>query len=578
MVAQLTGSFRVLRCEPQFDAGGASGSAPVRLISLKSWRFHNIAEDQSFTQELESLNAAPASTPAGERDTVDHLTAGSAAFHVPIKPLPDDSGEMPEAELTALKTGQQYLRSGAVALRHFLRDGGETMSWYRGPFTATPEVGAALSLPARGPDALLIYDPRVGMFDVSYAAAWELGRMMVLEDSDFAMRLYHWKQAHSRNLAHLRQWLDHGYLPLHGQDAAMELTPQIEAHFRDLALLKGVPINYLVGDEALLPVNSLRFFSVDPMWLEALRDGAFSVGRVLAEDLGKDAAHQAKMGDQTRLSGVLLRGRVVSEWQHLTVEGYTHVDGHDPALEVDPEMRGDRLNLERFERLGPNVLLCLFSDPLRAGREVQGVDIHLPAEVLHSGLELSAVGAGAALIKKLCNPVDGLALRRWRAYGARPVDPDHSTGYRLGFEAREMLAFAGVTARIVEALGRVGNGLYEVSGSEFLKLCQDQSGLSAAEMAQPLPGDPGETVSSLLLRTAGPLYGEVQTIAEVPFRDKDLGTLDVTGLASEVGNALAFVYPRGHRFSGADLALQMLDIPPLLRFLRPSAMAEGGGS
>ena len=51
-----------------------------------------------------------------------------------------------------------------------------------------------------------------------------------------------------------------------------------------LALLTGVPFNYLVPDERMLPLESIRFFYLDPNWVAALSDGAFSIGRNLTAD------------------------------------------------------------------------------------------------------------------------------------------------------------------------------------------------------------------------------------------------------------------------------------------------------
>src|SRR5271170_7711130 len=47
-----------------------------------------------------------------------------------------------------------------------------------------------------------------------------------------------------------------------------------------LNLLHGVPFAYLVADEKLLPAESLKFFSIDPEWINALLGGALSVGRI----------------------------------------------------------------------------------------------------------------------------------------------------------------------------------------------------------------------------------------------------------------------------------------------------------
>src|SRR5258708_39023016 len=46
-----------------------------------------------------------------------------------------------------------------------------------------------------------------------------------------------------------------------------------------LTLLYGVPFQYLVPDEKMLPAESIRFFYLNPEWLECLLQGACSVGR-----------------------------------------------------------------------------------------------------------------------------------------------------------------------------------------------------------------------------------------------------------------------------------------------------------
>ena len=45
-----------------------------------------------------------------------------------------------------------------------------------------------------------------------------------------------------------------------------------------LRLLEGVPFPYIVPSEGMLPNDSIRFFHVDRNWLDALVDGALSVG------------------------------------------------------------------------------------------------------------------------------------------------------------------------------------------------------------------------------------------------------------------------------------------------------------
>ena len=62
----------------------------------------------------------------------------------------------------------------------------------------------------------------------------------------------------------------------------------MSAWFYDLSILKGVPFNYLVPDERMLPKESLRCFWIDPFWVRCLLDGALSISRVLTSDHPSD--------------------------------------------------------------------------------------------------------------------------------------------------------------------------------------------------------------------------------------------------------------------------------------------------
>ena len=272
-------------------------------------------------------------------DLADHTPA---TFRLPVP----DSAAGTEAE--------RFLRAGYVPLPQFFRQGDRSISWYHGPLVpvlpreAAPDgkvdVNAASAeelrevdgigpirarylieqrpfrnagelarvaglppsavgklycgqwaqrLPASTADALVQFDKEWGLFDVSYAAAWELGRLLTLENRQVALALYEWKRRHASSLHAARNLLDYGYeLPIHGPEGATadtRSTAAVDAWFEELALVRHVPFNYLVPDERLLPPESLRFFSIDPRWLDALRDGAFAVGRVLAGDGGRDA-------------------------------------------------------------------------------------------------------------------------------------------------------------------------------------------------------------------------------------------------------------------------------------------------
>ena len=83
---------------------------------------------------------------------------------------------------------------GYVPLNHQLRTGGQTVSWYRGPLVPYQIPSQRVTLPIASPDAATVFDPTTGMFDVSYAAAWTVGRMLSLQDAAFSTALYNWKK------------------------------------------------------------------------------------------------------------------------------------------------------------------------------------------------------------------------------------------------------------------------------------------------------------------------------------------------------------------------------------------------
>ncbi len=157
-------------------------------------------------------------------------------------------------------------------------------------------------------------------------------------------------------------------------------------------LLYGVPFNYLVPDEAMLPTEAIRFFSLDPGWLKCLLEGACSVGRrgstdeVLDEhlrnnflDLAGDNAKQVRAGQKGELhwplTGFLLRSAIVEGWQGLEMKA-AGVDAN--GNEIDP------LEPLRLDRLGPDIMLCIFNG------KVTSIEIKQPPEGLHFGA--SAVG------------------------------------------------------------------------------------------------------------------------------------------------------------------------------------------
>ena len=94
-------------------------------------------------------------------------------------PLPSAEG----AVRTAIKFGY-------APLPHNLRQGSRTVSWYRGPLIPVPDPARTANEIFVNADAALQYDEKTRLFDVSYAAAWQLGRLLALQAPEFAWALF----------------------------------------------------------------------------------------------------------------------------------------------------------------------------------------------------------------------------------------------------------------------------------------------------------------------------------------------------------------------------------------------------
>jgi hypothetical protein len=143
------------------------GITTVRLVSLYSWSFRATPELQSFGGLLLNADMNP-----------------------PTLQMPFTSDT--DGTSAANQTVQNAFGMGYTAMNHQVRNGDKTVSWYRGPLLplGTPPF---LIPPYTSADTLMRYDPTLGMLDATYAAAWQLGKLMALHDSAYAQTLVRWK-------------------------------------------------------------------------------------------------------------------------------------------------------------------------------------------------------------------------------------------------------------------------------------------------------------------------------------------------------------------------------------------------
>ena len=402
---------------------------------------------------------------------------GSSAFkslmlHLDVKrllgPLPINGvAPAPQGDEGApLKYVNDALQMGFAPINHDLRNSDTTISWYRGPLGPMLYERSMSYADISCGDAALRYDSDTGMFDASYAAAWQLGRLLALQDQAFAQALYRFRTDYQRWVRNTNTVALHTmdekkkkkkkaealtgalgtgtdirkmyaeeltaakYMGANGSAASDPLPaspPAIPATVQNwlgqAMLLYGVPFNYLVPDAEMLPAESIRFFYLNPEWINCLLQGACSVGRTsqtdeLADQLlrarffevseklasalrssAKQAADRRREGTADKdtpapahpsgweetadpvlhwpLSGYLLRSAAVESWIGLegTAKG---VDSAGTNL--------SQLQILRMDRLAPDILLCIYNG------KVTEIEVKQPPEAIHFGAASKAAG------------------------------------------------------------------------------------------------------------------------------------------------------------------------------------------
>src|SRR5262249_11667724 len=120
------------------------------------------------------------------------------------------------------------LQEGYAPLAFVAGTGEQSFAWYRGPFTAVvPQPLPPVDSPpvdarhATSADALMIYLAQEGLFDASYAAAWNIGRELALADSRFARSVNSYRQSANAALGRLSQRLTQSHFATHADMRAL---------------------------------------------------------------------------------------------------------------------------------------------------------------------------------------------------------------------------------------------------------------------------------------------------------------------------------------------------------------------
>jgi hypothetical protein len=144
----------------------------VRLVSLASWVFVCATTGLNFRQLMQNLAGGILQLP---------VDASPPTILTPSPPANVD--ELVKAAF----------QSGYVPLNYTTQQGEQTVGWCRGPLVPFP-VERVERTPFSSADEAKIYDPNTGMFDLSYAVAWQLGRLLTLANKEFSVALLNWQQ------------------------------------------------------------------------------------------------------------------------------------------------------------------------------------------------------------------------------------------------------------------------------------------------------------------------------------------------------------------------------------------------
>ncbi|HSH76686.1 MAG TPA: hypothetical protein VLA09_13445 [Longimicrobiales bacterium] len=171
--------------------------------------------------------------------------------------------------------------TGHVALQLRDRDGGDQIAWYRGPLAPYP-VTRDPEGPYHSADQCRRVSPETGMEDVSFSAAFEVGRLLATSDGRLAQELMRWRRtayrAARRSLS--RRGLATGFDLAELADPRRPLAPLLSARvaervLRDVPRIDRFEAQLIASAPGLDPVELTRVWRLaDLSEAEALLGGA----------------------------------------------------------------------------------------------------------------------------------------------------------------------------------------------------------------------------------------------------------------------------------------------------------------
>lgn len=375
---------------------------------------------------------------------------------------PDSVCEKLENSLTpAIAKMGARLKDGYTMTRYRTQTGEVSAAVFRGPLVPTlvpSPLSPVLARQSNSGADLQIFDSQIGMIDITYSAAWQLGKTLALADQGFCVALSRMRsiverialdkakanaiaslrvhktkgqllsallattqrvvdlpqnqRAHPENLNVKHRWqttapaaaaldvslnnsdVQEGFavnaataVTIMSQSAVGQGKEKIEddeiynefnkpyssdwmtilSWILDKMFLHNIPAHYLIVDPSYLPPESLRFFHIDPNWIDALLDGALSIGNHLDSPFDHIRAKikiavnrylrteipRLKRVPQVPTFGFFLRSDLVRQMPDMLV----NVE-FDAPLKPDPG-NDSRTPILRQEIIDTGIMLCL---------------------------------------------------------------------------------------------------------------------------------------------------------------------------------------------------------------------------
>lgn len=493
----------------------------VRIPALASWSFYSKKEEYSFITCFNHL-------------TADSLLMRDAGLRKDA--VSEQTGILPE--VSAL------LQRGYVALNHELRDGGRTVSFYHGPFRPC-KVKLKKEEYQIFSDARLIYEPELGMFDLSLSMAFNLGRTLGLKDQVFARALLRYRslnQVQAEENFHRTRVLQAKY----------EVRPGVMKGNKNQST--GSFLDQQVGNflKALQEPGNLE--NIRPVEDETVveKKGLGQVPLLSAKrEMFNGSNYFAFLRDNSQ--------EIPKEITEYLARLSLFYDVPFSYLVPDERMLPE--NSIRFFRLDHEWMFALLDGAMSLGRSF---DTDYAQDTVMIERLLNKIYDNRCAIRPVFQRRNPAQIREHVKKGMRAMEEEFTnTGFLLrsdlvsGFRGLEFLAYVeeGATDPLpclrLEAIGKdILLGIF-IGECNYLEIRQPPEGMHFGVK-------PGESGYRKKLRSLedGALFGEKGPEVDVGMRSGELGVLDFCKTAQEIGKALGI-----EKMSSVHISLEMIQNP-----------------